>query len=145
SGQAERYRLVVRHRRALRRRGTPDRSEAAVRVPRQPGESSLIQTSRLAGRRDSSRCPSETAAMMRGLLIVALVLSSALLHAQTETATISGRITDPQGGVVVDAEIRATNIDTNISATTQTNASGVYVISHLLPGVYRLTVTSPGF
>src|SRR5437879_1785300 len=77
-------------------------------------------------------------------LLLSILCATALL-AQTETATISGRITDPQGAVVAGADVQATNIDTNVAAGTRTNSSGIYVVPNLAPGNYRLTVTYSGF
>lgn len=76
------------------------------------------------------------------LLVLALALSS---YAQTETATLSGRVTDPQGAVVPRAQVQATNIDTNVKAATETNDAGIYVVSNLRPGRYRIIVRKDGF
>jgi hypothetical protein len=76
------------------------------------------------------------------LLIVCLVLSC---FSQTETATVSGRITDEQGAVVQGAELVITNADTNLSSRQQTNNQGMYVFSGLKPGRYRINVTKGGF
>src|SRR4051812_17004757 len=76
-------------------------------------------------------------------LVVVFLCSFAI--AQTETATISGRITDPQGAVIVGASVIATNVDTNVTVDRHTNSSGIYVMSNLLPGTYRLIVRDAGF
>ena len=62
-----------------------------------------------------------------------------------ETATVSGRVTDQQSGVVQGAELVVTNVDTNLSSRQATNADGLYVLSGLKPGRYRITVTKGGF
>jgi len=64
---------------------------------------------------------------------------------QTETATLSGLITDPQGKVVPDVAVEVTNVDTNVSAHQATNSSGLYVVVGLKPGRYRVSVTKEGF
>jgi len=64
---------------------------------------------------------------------------------QTETATVSGRITDQQGAVVPGAQLVITNVDTNLSARQTSNKDGLYVLSGLKPGRYRVTVTTGGF
>jgi hypothetical protein len=82
---------------------------------------------------------------MKGLLILALSVISATVFAQTEGARISGRVTDVGGAVIVGAKCTATDIDTNISASTATNEDGIYVIQGLHPAHYRLTIERDGF
>jgi hypothetical protein len=65
--------------------------------------------------------------------------------AQTETATVSGRVTDPQGQVVPGVQIQIVNVDTNIVLTTKTNSDGLYVIGSVHPGNYRILVLKDGF
>jgi hypothetical protein len=65
--------------------------------------------------------------------------------AQTERASVSGLITDPSGGVVVDAEVEITNVDTGASTTVKTNGAGLYNAPSLLPGRYTITVRKAGF
>jgi Carboxypeptidase regulatory-like domain/TonB-dependent Receptor Plug Domain len=79
------------------------------------------------------------------LFVLLWLGSSSILRAQFNTATLSGRITDPQGKVVPKAEVQLVNIDTNVGATTQTNGDGIYVLSAIQPGRYRLTVRKDGF
>ncbi len=78
-------------------------------------------------------------------VILCLFLFPLSVLAQTETATLSGRVTDPQGAVVPGAEVVATNTDTNVSNSTKTNEAGVFVFPSLPPGPFRLTVRSQGF
>ena len=66
--------------------------------------------------------------------------------AQQETeATITGQVTDSAGAAVPGATVRATNTDTNQQREVQTNDDGVYTISPLNPGPYRVTVEAPSF
>ncbi len=78
-------------------------------------------------------------------VMFAVVLISSLCPAQSERATLSGRVTDANGAVIVGARVEATNTDMNVSTTTQSNREGLYVIPGLIPGHYRLTVTKEGF
>lgn len=64
---------------------------------------------------------------------------------QTATGQIQGRITDPSGGAVPQAEVVAINVATNIKRVVQSDAAGLYTIPLLMPGLYRLTVTKTGF
>lgn len=79
------------------------------------------------------------------VLTLVLIFVCSFAMAQMETATISGRITDPQGAVIVDATVIATNLETNATVERRTNSSGIYVISNLPPGAYRVIVRYSGF
>ena len=65
--------------------------------------------------------------------------------AQGELATITGTLTDAQGGVMPGVTATAVNQDTNVKTTAVTNQAGVYVLSSLVNGRYRLTCTLDGF
>jgi Carboxypeptidase regulatory-like domain len=65
--------------------------------------------------------------------------------AQTETATVSGRVTDTDGRVVPDVRIELVNTETNAVVTAKTNAEGLYVIANVHPGVSGLRVAKNGF
>jgi hypothetical protein len=74
-----------------------------------------------------------------------MVIFSAVVFAQTETATLSGVVTDPQGAVVPGVEVVATRIETGIILTIQTNGAGIYFFTGLMPGHYHLVVRKQGF
>jgi hypothetical protein len=78
------------------------------------------------------------------LVLCSLALVTVSLG-QTETATLSGLITDPQGKVVPDVAVEVTNVDTNATLHRATNSAGLYVVVGLKPGRYRVTVTKDGF
>lgn len=61
------------------------------------------------------------------------------------TATISGSIKDPSGAVVPKAKITATNTDTGLKTSTQTNDHGNFVIPALPVGNYTVTISKHGF
>ena len=79
------------------------------------------------------------------LVVIALCFVPALLLAQSDTATVSGLVTDSNEAVLVGAQVRATNVDAGTSSTALTNRDGVYVLRDLRPGEYRLTVDNDGF
>jgi iron complex outermembrane receptor protein len=68
-----------------------------------------------------------------------------LASAQTETASITGVVKDQQGGVVREAEVSATRIETGAVASTKTNVEGTYFFTGLVPGHFRIAVTKQGF
>ena len=82
-----------------------------------------------------------------GLLTTCAIFSGASgLRAQAvATATVTGRIVDEQGSVVVGAEIKISGIDTGSVFTTSTNSDGIYVIPNLSIGAYTLQAGFPGF
>src|SRR5271169_2636846 len=83
--------------------------------------------------------------MRSSVLVTLLILSAAAAFAQSEGARISGRVTDPTDAVIVGAECKMTNIETNASTTSTTNEDGIYVIPDLPPATYRLTIQKEGF
>ena len=65
--------------------------------------------------------------------------------AQTDTSSLDGRITDPQGGAVSGAEIRLTNQATGAERRIQSDASGAYHFTLIKPGRYDVEVSVSGF
>ena len=62
-----------------------------------------------------------------------------------EQGSLTGTVTDPQGAALPGVTASATNLDTNVTTTAVTNASGVYLLSPLINGRYRVTFTLSGF
>ncbi len=79
------------------------------------------------------------------VLVEILLLASVVASAQTDSARISGRVTDPTDAVIAGAECTITNLETNISIVSTTNQDGIYVIPDLRPATYRLTIQKEGF
>jgi len=75
---------------------------------------------------------------------VAIALSGMCL-AQSESATLSGRVTDPGGSAVVGAQVVLTNVETNVESRTKTNNAGLYVFVGVHPGKYRVAAGATGF
>ena len=65
-----------------------------------------------------------------GLLVV-LSLIPLAAHGQTSTATISGLVRDPSGGVVSGATVTARHDGTGQTRAARTSAAGNYVITNL--------------
>jgi hypothetical protein len=61
------------------------------------------------------------------------------------TASISGTVTDASGAAVVGATVTATNVDTSVATTQQTNGQGFYSFPSLPLGKYTITVQQKGF
>lgn len=65
--------------------------------------------------------------------------------ANNHRAKISGLVIDPSGAVIPDAVITITNMTISDTQVAHTNPSGEFHASALRPGIYRVTVSSPGF
>ncbi len=73
------------------------------------------------------------------------LLIPAWLAAQESRGAITGRVTDPQGAVVPNAQIVVTNTQTNESRRSVTNETGYYEVNFLEPSTYTVSVEAPGF
>jgi hypothetical protein len=80
---------------------------------------------------------------MLGLAVLCL-FSSPAARAQV-TATLSGTVEDPSGGVIPGAEVTLTNAATNESRSVQTNGTGLYAFPSLTPGTYNIKASAKGF
>ena len=78
-------------------------------------------------------------------LSVPLFLAAPVLAQELGTGVISGEVSDPQGAVVGNAQVRAVQKSTGLERKTSTNASGFFAINNLSPGAYELHVVAAGF
>jgi hypothetical protein len=82
-------------------------------------------------------------AVWTAVVLLGLVCGAAM--AQETRATLTGRVTDPTGAIIPNAKITVratlTGTETNVTA----NAVGNYTVPFLAPGLYSITVASPGF
>lgn len=83
--------------------------------------------------------------MVYRLCIVAVLLGSAFLPAQTVTGTVSGSIVDRSGAVVLGTEVKLTNEATGVGRSVQTNETGGFVFAAVPPGGYALSIEATGF
>ena len=78
---------------------------------------------------------------MLGLTWLVLALSLApAVFAQTDTGTVRGTVTDPQGGAVTGAQVTITNAETAYSRSVKSDADGSYGFQSLPVGRYTLRV-----
>ena len=78
-------------------------------------------------------------------VLVLLLVAFRPMGAQVSTGTLSGAVTDPTGAVVVGATVTAKDIATNITASAESNGSGLFTIPNLPAGDYQVSVTAKGF
>lgn len=88
---------------------------------------------------------------MKQLLTILLISLLILLPAQpafsqqAATSTLSGRVTDPAGAVIAKAKVTVTHKATGTQRETLTSDEGLYVLTHLSPGEYEVTIERDGF
>ena len=82
-------------------------------------------------------------------IVFALILATVFLPcstlAQTALASISGSVQDPSGLSIPAAKIEVQQEDTHWTRSARTDSAGVYFITGLPIGRYRVTVTHTGF
>src|SRR5258707_7196889 len=61
---------------------------------------------------------------------------------QAATATLSGTVIDPNGAVIADAQIQATQTATSVKRETTTNDEGTIVLTHLADADYEAKIQS---
>src|SRR5438552_2401426 len=76
--------------------------------------------------------------------LLALVLAPATF-AQTDTARLTGTVSDANGAVVPGATLTVTNLGTGKTIDVQTGPEGTYSIPALPPGSYKVDVKQTGF
>src|SRR6266849_3480678 len=77
-------------------------------------------------------------------LLIVLGFAGAVVG-QTETATVSGLVTDRSAAAVSAAEVRLQSVERGTVTTTTTNDSGIYVFISVHPGQFQISVHKQGF
>ena len=77
--------------------------------------------------------------------VAALVLNSVGVFAQSDVGTITGFVLDPSSAGVPNATVAIKNEAINEERRVTTDAQGHYTVPNLLPGLYTLTASAPGF
>jgi len=75
-----------------------------------------------------------------------ILLSPVFLRSQVANNTsLVGSVVDPAGSAISGGHVIAVEENTKVKSETQTNASGYYAITFILPGTYDITVEVQGF
>src|SRR5258706_8346296 len=83
--------------------------------------------------------------LVRFCAAVLVLFVVSLAHAQIGGGVFTGTVTDPSGAAVPSATVTATNVDTGVSATATSNATGQFTTQQLPVGNYKLAVTAANF
>src|ERR1039458_2500821 len=78
------------------------------------------------------------------LTVLALTLTT-IAYAQRDMGTITGTVTDAQGGVVPNAKITITEVATGLKYDVQSSSDGTYIRPALKAGTYSITAEAKGF
>src|SRR5450755_1726565 len=86
----------------------------------------------------------------RSLLPFLALCLIGVFTAQTQAQSIisgdvTGAVTDPSSAAIQNATVTLTNVNTNVSQQTITNAEGSYRFAFVLPGTYQVNVSASGF
>src|ERR1035438_6201885 len=88
----------------------------------------------------------QSAVLALGLLIVAVLFGGyRMASAQSTSGDIVGTVQDKSGAAISGASVTATNVDTSVANTVQSNSIGDFHISNLLPGTYNVSGSAKGF
>ena len=95
-----------------------------------------------AWRRGARRPPG----LSLGIVVLAAAFAPVVCAQETVNyASVSGRVTDPQGAVVPGAAVTARQVETNIARDTVTDAEGRFRFPYLRLGPYEIVVRLQGF
>src|SRR6202162_4101456 len=84
---------------------------------------------------------------MRRLFLAVLVILTlgVAANAQTFRGAINGTVTDPSGGSVPNATVKATETATGIEHTTASTSDGAFAFQDIPLGQYKVTIIATGF
>ena len=74
-----------------------------------------------------------------------VLLIAAPVRAQVTGATVTGTVKDSSGAVLPGAKVSIKNVATGIDRSVTADSAGFYSVPNLTPGVYEVTVATPGF
>jgi hypothetical protein len=73
------------------------------------------------------------------------LLGPAPVWAQVTGATLTGTVTDASRAVIPNAQVSIKSIATGITTVATANADGFYTAPNLIPGIYAMSASAPGF
>src|SRR5215469_8250102 len=86
------------------------------------------------------------AALLRIASLASPFLAASLAPAQTPgTGAITGTVVDATGAVISAAQVKVVNEGTKAARVVATSGDGTFRVSLLQPGMYSVSVVTPGF
>ncbi|MFZ0432226.1 MAG: TonB-dependent receptor [Candidatus Acidiferrales bacterium] len=85
-----------------------------------------------------------TAALRCLFVLIVLAVSASITFAQF-SGNVTGVVQDATGATVAKATVQIVNTGTQVSQTTETDASGIFNFVSLAPGTYELSADATGF
>ena len=93
-----------------------------------------------------TQCRSRVTAVLAAIfLFFVLAFNPCRSSAQAVFGSIVGTVTDSSGAAVPNATITVTDVGKGTTQTVQSNASGNYTVSRLIPDTYTIKATAQGF
>jgi hypothetical protein len=84
--------------------------------------------------------------LLRAITVtVTIALLPVVVFAQSGSSTITGVVKDSTGAAVPGAQVSIANEETNVTVESVTNEEGLYRVSALVPGRYRIDIVLMGF
>jgi outer membrane receptor protein involved in Fe transport len=83
--------------------------------------------------------------MKRITSLLCTILACVLAYGQNSNGKITGTVKDPDGAVVIGADVTLLNASQAVLRATVTDAEGRFTLDHIAPGDYELTVEGNGF
>ncbi|MEP6570473.1 MAG: carboxypeptidase regulatory-like domain-containing protein [Acidobacteriota bacterium] len=96
-------------------------------------------------RKTQLRQSTATGALTFLSVVFAIAMMAGAAFAQSATGQIVGKVTDPNGAVVANANVTVKSVDTGRESTAVSDNEGGYTISALQPGLYDVTVQGGNF
>ena len=85
------------------------------------------------------------ATLLSVVFVTAAAAATAAAQETVNFASVSGRVTDPQGAVIAGASATARHTETNVTATATSDGEGRFRFPYLRIGPYEITATHAGF
>jgi Carboxypeptidase regulatory-like domain/TonB dependent receptor len=84
-------------------------------------------------------------ARLFSLFFIVIFLFIKSTAGQSPDGTVSGLVLDPDGAVIVGADVLVVNEYTGVQYSAKTSSIGIYLVGGLAPGKYRIQVSNGGF
>ena len=83
--------------------------------------------------------------LVRRVAVSAILVAINTVAQGQSTSALQGTVTDKSNAAVANAKVLVRNESTGVDRTTQTDQAGLYLVPGLLPSLYRVEISAPGF